>query len=79
METVKILKTGNENTDRKIRFSSGVKDKFSDVEQKKLAAEFVKNFKKTGRRFIEKHLGAGDVLVCSVTQKLFRIMLECEW
>ncbi len=62
-----------------IRFSKAVKDRFSDVERKKLAGEFAKHFKKTDQRFIEKRFNDGEVLICNVTQKLFQIMFEFEW
>lgn len=76
---MKILKTGNQNTDRKIRISEGVKDRFSETEREKLVKEFVKRFKRTGQRFTEKHIGGGDVIYCNVTDKLIQILFESEW
>lgn len=69
----------NQNCDRKVHFSDGVKDRFSDVEREKLAGELIEYFKKSGRQFIEKPLGDGEVLVCNVTPKLYQIMFEVEW
>lgn len=69
----------SQSADRKVRFSDGVKGRFSDAERERLAAEFVERFRDTGKQFMEKPLGAGDVVVCSVTSKLFRIMLEAGW
>ncbi len=69
----------SQNMARKILYSEGVKNKFSDTERKRLAAEFVKHFKTNGRQFIEKPIGDGEVLICNVTQKLFQIMYESEW
>lgn len=69
----------NQNSARKVHFSVGVRGRFSDAEREKLAAEFVRHFKKSGRQFIEKPLGGGDVLICNVTPKLYQIVLEEEW
>lgn len=69
----------NQTGDRKIRFSKGVKSKYSDAEREMLAAELVEKFHKTGRQFLQKQLDAGDVLICNVTAKLYQVMLEAEW
>ena len=63
---------------RMIRFSMLVKEKFSEKVQSRIADQFEKDFRNTGRRFIEKDF-AGEILICNLTPKIFHIMLEIEW